>query len=227
MLGHHAKEIGCPPACSGGWIDHVHILCGLARTVSVAELLEHLKTETSKWIKRRACDLPDFRWQAGYGAFSVSQSAVPQVVDYIERQAEHHRTMSFQEEFRLICQKRNGWPVGPKTPGWWAFYSRALPFAGRTAGPSALAYLACINALDGLTRSLLPIHRQHRNEDILRCLFEELLLARHVAAVALGRHVLAGGSSRGKILQVVKVLVAAGGLLQFAQPAQRNKSQVV
>jgi REP element-mobilizing transposase RayT len=105
MLGHHANEIGCPPARSGGWIDHVHILCGLARTVSVAKLLEHLKTETSKWIKRRACDLPDFHWQAGYGAFSVSQSAVPQVIDYIERQAEHHRTMSFQEEFRLICQK--------------------------------------------------------------------------------------------------------------------------
>jgi hypothetical protein len=83
MLSHHAKEIGCPPARSGGWIDHVHSLCGLARTVSVAELLEHLKTETSKWIKRRACDLPDFHWQAGYGAFSVSQSAAPQVIDCV------------------------------------------------------------------------------------------------------------------------------------------------
>ena len=105
MLSHHAKDIDCPLARSGGWIDHVHILCGLARTVSVAKLLEHLKTETSKWIKRRACDLPDFRWQAGYGAFSVSQSAVPQVIDYIERQAGHHRTMSFQEESRRICQR--------------------------------------------------------------------------------------------------------------------------
>ena len=83
----------------------MHVLCGLARTVSVAQLLEHLKTETSKWIKRRACDLPDFHWQAGYGAFSVSQSAVPQAIEYIERQADHHRTMSFQEEFRPICRK--------------------------------------------------------------------------------------------------------------------------
>ncbi len=98
-------------------------------------------------------------------------------------------------------------------------------------------------------RSLLPVRRKDRNEGLLRyldladlfhfrlallLLFEELLLARHVTGVAVGRHILAvgldrraGGSGRGKMLQVVKVFVAAGGLLQFAQPAQGNKSQVV
>jgi hypothetical protein len=105
MLGHHAKEAGCPPARVGGWIDHVHILCGLSRTITVAELIEVLKRETSKWIKQRAMDLGTFHWQNGYGAFSVSQSNVDQVIAYIDRQQEHHRRMTFQEEFRMMCSK--------------------------------------------------------------------------------------------------------------------------
>ena len=105
MLGHHAKEAGCPPARVGGWSDHVHVLCGLSRTVTVAQLVEVLKTETSKWIKQRAADLGLFHWQNGYGAFSVSQSNVDQVIDYIDRQPEHHGQMTFQDEFRVLCAK--------------------------------------------------------------------------------------------------------------------------
>jgi putative transposase len=105
MLGHHASEAGCPPARVGGWIDHVHILCGLARTVTVAQLVEVLKRETSKWVKQRAADLGLFSWQNGYGAFSVSQSNVDQVIEYIDRQPKHHGRMTFQEEFRTICAK--------------------------------------------------------------------------------------------------------------------------
>ena len=105
MLGHLAKQAGCPPARVGGWSDHVHVLCGLARTITVAKLVEELKTETSKWAKQRAPDLGTFRWQNGYGAFSVSQSLVDPVVGYIEGQPDHHRRMTFQEEFRLICAK--------------------------------------------------------------------------------------------------------------------------
>jgi REP element-mobilizing transposase RayT len=107
MLSYHAQEVNCPPARSGGWIDHVHILCGLARTITVAKLVEHLKVETSKWAKRRAPDLAIFHWQAGYGAFSVSQSLVESVIAYIEGQAEHHRETTFQEEFRAICKKHD------------------------------------------------------------------------------------------------------------------------
>ncbi len=105
MLGHHANEAECPPARIGGWIDHVHVLCGLSRTIAVADLVEVLKRETSKWAKGRAADLSTFHWQNGYGAFSVSQSLVDQVVDYIEQQPEHHGRMTFQEEFRAICGK--------------------------------------------------------------------------------------------------------------------------
>jgi len=67
--------------------------------------VEHLKVETSKWVKTRAPDLGLFHWQAGYGAFSVSQSLVESVIAYIDRQAEHHRKATFQEEFRTICKK--------------------------------------------------------------------------------------------------------------------------
>ena len=107
MLGYHAKELGCPPARVGGWTDHGHVLCGLARTVTVADLVEVLKRETSKWIKERAPDLGAFHGQNAYGACSVSQSLVDQVIAYIARQAEHHRRMTFQDEFRAICAKHN------------------------------------------------------------------------------------------------------------------------
>jgi putative transposase len=105
MLGHHAKEAGCPPARVGGWIDHAHVLCALSRTVTVAGLVEVLKRETSKWIKQRAADLSLFHWQNGYGAFSVSQSNVDSVIAYIEGQPEHHGQMTFQDEFRALCAR--------------------------------------------------------------------------------------------------------------------------
>ena len=105
MLGYHVKETGCEFVRSGGWIDHVHIACGLSRTITIAKRIEHVKVETSKWAKSTEYGVKTFGWQYGYGAFSVSQSNLDQVVDYIERQEEHHHWMTFQEEFRAICRK--------------------------------------------------------------------------------------------------------------------------
>lgn len=56
MLGFHANEMGCSSAGVGGWIEHVHVLCGLSRTASIAHLLENLKRETSKWEKERSLE---------------------------------------------------------------------------------------------------------------------------------------------------------------------------
>lgn len=53
MLSYHTEQAGCFPQRAGGWIDHVHIVCGLSRTVTIAQLVEHVKTETSKWAKKR------------------------------------------------------------------------------------------------------------------------------------------------------------------------------
>jgi REP element-mobilizing transposase RayT len=91
-------EIGCVPIRAGGTSDHVHLLLALGRTLSIADLVEELKTGSSKWAKEQG--IAAFSWQAGYGVFSVSESKVPEVKRYIERQPEHHRHQTFQEEYR-------------------------------------------------------------------------------------------------------------------------------
>ena len=105
MLSHHVEQAGCFPKRCGGWIDHVHVVCGLSRTVTIAALVEHIKTETSKWAKSHALGVPTFAWQAGYGVFSVSQSNLPGVMEYADQQEAHHQQRSFQDEYRLLCQR--------------------------------------------------------------------------------------------------------------------------
>ena len=94
-----------PAVAIGGVADHVHVLCVLSKNHSLAKIVEEIKKGTSKWLKTQG--LRDFGWQAGYGAFSVSESKSSQVVSYIERQEMHHRKLSFQDEFRTFL-KRHG-----------------------------------------------------------------------------------------------------------------------
>lgn len=105
MLGHHVLDAECIPKLVGGWNDHVHIVCGLTRTVTIAKLVEHLKTKTSAWAKKLPHDKANFAWQTGYGVFSVSPSNLESVISYVERQEEHHLRRTFQDEFRELCQK--------------------------------------------------------------------------------------------------------------------------
>jgi putative transposase len=88
-----------------GVADHVHILCRLSRTMSIADLVAELKRESSKWIKVRDPRLAKFHWQDGYGAFSISPSHVEALQEYIRTQEEHHRHEGFQAEFRRILEK--------------------------------------------------------------------------------------------------------------------------
>lgn len=83
----------------GGEPDHVHILCTLPRTIAMAEFAERLKGNSSKWLKGRDGRYLTFSWQRGYAAFSVSQSRVKMVTEYIENQVEHHKKETFQEEY--------------------------------------------------------------------------------------------------------------------------------
>ena len=99
------QAIGCEPILIGGGEDHVHILCNLSRTVTIAGLVEDAKKSPSKWMKEQGPGYVDFFWQGGYGAFSVSESNVEQVRAYIATQEEHHRKVSFQDEFRALCRK--------------------------------------------------------------------------------------------------------------------------
>lgn len=99
------KGIGSPTLQVNGTADHVHILLSMARTVSIAEIVEDLKKGSSKWIKTKSRDLRGFYWQNGYGAFSVSPSNVKRVRSYIATQEAHHRKMTFQDEYRKFLKK--------------------------------------------------------------------------------------------------------------------------
>lgn len=94
-----------PSLTVGGTEDHVHILCRLSKILGVAELVRELKRESSKWVKAEFPNLKDFHWQAGYGAFSISPSHIEPLKTYIANHMEHHRHVSFQDEFRQLCVK--------------------------------------------------------------------------------------------------------------------------
>lgn len=99
------QSIGCEPIIINGVADHVHILCNLSRTVAIAKLIEEVKTEPSKWMKKQGPRYADFHWQSGYSSFSVSQSNVEPVRRYIEDQEARHQKVSFQDEIRALCRK--------------------------------------------------------------------------------------------------------------------------
>jgi REP element-mobilizing transposase RayT len=99
------KNLECQPIKVGGYTDHVHILCLLSKKVALMNLLEKLKSGSSKWMKTKDASLRNFYWQDGYGAFSVNPSEVETVVAYIENQHAHHRSSTFQEEYRSFLEK--------------------------------------------------------------------------------------------------------------------------
>ena len=85
--------------------DHAHVLFHLSKNHALCHVVESVKKDSSKWIKTKGRAYRTFHWQSGYGAFSVSQSNVAQVVRYIENQKVHHRRRTFQEEFRAFLKR--------------------------------------------------------------------------------------------------------------------------
>ena len=86
----------------GGTDNHVHLLVGLPPTMTVAEAMQKLKANSSRWLGEHSLE---FQWQEGYGAFSVSPSTLKTVKAYIRNQGEHHRRRSFEDEFRAFLDK--------------------------------------------------------------------------------------------------------------------------
>ncbi|HRX85270.1 MAG TPA: IS200/IS605 family transposase [Phycisphaerae bacterium] len=99
------KNDNCPTLLMNSMSDHVHILCALSKNLAVCKLIKQFKVTTSEWIKTKGGMLTKFHWQSGYGAFSVSQSNVPAVRQYIAEQENHHKRMTFQDEFRALLRK--------------------------------------------------------------------------------------------------------------------------
>ena len=97
----------CETLIVGGVEDHTHSLFALSRTHSIASVVKEVKRTSSGWIKTASRKVSKFHWQSGYASFSVSQSNLTEVIRYIENQEEHHKRMTFQDEYRAFL-KANG-----------------------------------------------------------------------------------------------------------------------
>jgi putative transposase len=107
------KRLDCPALEVGGTEDHVHALIRLGKSVSISEWIRETKRLSSSQVK---LDVPTFAWQSGYGAFSVPSDRLDTLVAYIRSQEDHHRKVSFQDEFRALlaehgiaCDERYVW----------------------------------------------------------------------------------------------------------------------
>jgi len=99
------RDLGAELTHVGGVADHVHVISTLPRTMSQAEIVECLKKTSSKWVKTIGAKYRGFSWQRGYSAFSVSESQLGTLLNYVDSQEEHHRTRTFQEEHRKLLNK--------------------------------------------------------------------------------------------------------------------------
>jgi REP element-mobilizing transposase RayT len=112
-MGGIVRELGGAALRVKGPDDYVHLLLTLPATLAIAEVMRVVKTNSSRWIHESFPESSAFAWQTGYGAFSVSKSNVDAVTAYIDGQEQHHKTVTFQEEF-LAFLKRHGISYDPK-----------------------------------------------------------------------------------------------------------------
>jgi len=97
-----ADNQGFKILAAGGTSNHIHLLIALPPALTLAETIQRLKANSSRWLGEKAVQ---FEWQRGYGAFSVSPSLLPTVQAYIRNQPEHHKKRSFEEEFQALLNK--------------------------------------------------------------------------------------------------------------------------
>jgi REP element-mobilizing transposase RayT len=105
ILGGKAKALNCNPIIVGGVEDHVHLLTTLSRNTEVSDFVKEVKRSATNWIKEKYDGYSEFHWQAGYGCFSIGQSQVGDVSEYISGQVEHHQKTSFQQEYLSLLRK--------------------------------------------------------------------------------------------------------------------------
>jgi len=97
-MGGICNQFECTPIIIGGYYDHVHILCDLSRKVAMMDLVEEVKSHSSRWIKLQDEQCWEFYWQRGYAGFSVDKSSLNRVKNYIANQEEHHEEKEFEKE---------------------------------------------------------------------------------------------------------------------------------
>jgi len=104
-MGGIIRELTGAAVSINGPNDHIHILASLPATVALSEFVGKVKANSSGWVHKTFPDRREFKWQVGYGAFSVSVSQRPKVLNYTAAQEKHHRTVSFKEEFVGFLKK--------------------------------------------------------------------------------------------------------------------------
>lgn len=105
FLGGIARDCGSPMLDRSGVDDHVHLLCSLSRTISVAALVKEIKSRSSTWMKSCGPAYRDFHWQSGYGAFSIGKSQQDDLARYFAKQEKHHTERDFKSEYRALLKK--------------------------------------------------------------------------------------------------------------------------
>ena len=103
-LANALRQQDCETLIVNGVEDHIHALFALSRTHSLASVVKEIKRTSSGFAKEISQTLAKFQWQSGYGAFSVSQSNLDEVIRYIENQEEHHKRVTFQDEYRAFLK---------------------------------------------------------------------------------------------------------------------------
>jgi putative transposase len=104
-MGGTLNGLGCSPIEINTEPDHAHLLFVMARTESISDVVGQIKKSANDWLRNRDQQFKNFYWQGGYGVFSVSQSAVEEVRQYIRNQREHHKKVSFQDEYRAFLKR--------------------------------------------------------------------------------------------------------------------------
>lgn len=99
------RKMESPCLKIGGTENHLHLLISQSKNIALAFLLEELKKSSSKWIKHQDASFRFFKWQEGYGAFTIGQSNVAALKRYIDSQKTHHRKKSFKDELRGLLEK--------------------------------------------------------------------------------------------------------------------------
>ena len=107
VIGNLINDMKCKTILVNGVEDHVHCLLGLKPDVSVSDLMKSVKARSSKYINDHRLTETQFRWQEGFGAFTYSQSNLDAVYKYIQNQEEHHKKMTFRDEYIGLLEKFN------------------------------------------------------------------------------------------------------------------------
>ena len=105
-MGGIAREHGMTALAIGGTDDHVHMLLSLPSSIPIAKAMREIKSASSRWM-HETCQLQNFEWQEGYGAFSIGTSQIAATLAYITRQPEHHQKRDFQAEFIAFLRKHH------------------------------------------------------------------------------------------------------------------------